>query len=303
MNKLLLASASALALFSASAVQAEEVKAPEAWSTIDVNMYGEVRAFVEGGSADGQDLEVKASDTKIGVKAKSKGPAYAFGNIMLGVDVNGDGNDDVNTLYAYVGVGADKLGEASLGKTKSLADDWSNKTDVFMSAGNQAVQKPIKKMANSVKYTNSLGAFSVGGQAQLIDGATDETVDLYQIGAAYSGIVDVGATMANDVVADVTYFGLGVSKDIGPIMVAGGVSMMQPDAGTDVLGMEAVAGYTFGKTQVLGGFAKTDADGDDGDVNSEVNYKFASWATGFTNVEYDVASSDYTYRAGLSLTW
>jgi len=47
MNKLLLASASALALFSASAVQAEEVKATEAWSTIDVNMYGEVRAFVE----------------------------------------------------------------------------------------------------------------------------------------------------------------------------------------------------------------------------------------------------------------
>ena len=303
MNKLLLASASALALFSASVVQAEEVKVDEAWSAIDVNMYGEVRAFVEGGSADGKDLEVKASDTKIGVKAKSKGPAYAFGNLMIAVDVNADGNDDLRTLYGYVGIGAEKLGELSGGRTKSLADDMSNKTDVFMSAGNQAVQKPTKQMNSSLKYTNSLGPIAIGAQAQLLDGTTDETVDLYQVGVGYNGVVDAGLTMANDVVNDITYFGAGVSKDIGPIMVAAGVSMTQPDAGTDVLGMEAVAGYTLGKAQILGGFAKTDADADDGDVTGELNYKFAKWATGFTNVEYDVASSDYVYRAGLSLTW
>lgn len=284
------------------AAQTEKSPVATVVETLDVNVTGEVRAFVEGSSTNDHDLEVKSTDTHLGVDARSKGITYVFGHVSASVDVNGDGNDDVTTNYGYVGVGHQVYGELSAGKTKSIMENFVNKTDVFYNAGNTGVQKTEKKMRNSIKYTNELSDIKFGAQAQMTDDAQDKTLDLYQIGAEYMG---VGVAYAKDALNDINYYGVGVSKDIDKFIVAASYTVKDAaNDANDVNGYELVGGYRVtDRATVLAGYQDTDVTGDDGTVTAGVQYSLFKDTTWFTNMDYDVDASDYTYRTGISLVF
>lgn len=314
-----------LASLLASPAFAEEKKA-EAPATptsvvdkLEVNVTGEVRAFVEGSKATDHDLEVKSTDTNLGVNVKSKGTTYVFGHLSAAVDINGNGNDDVTTNYGYVGVGNAVFGELSIGKTKSIMEEFVNKTDVFYSAGNLGVQKTEKKMRNSMKYMNAINDVSFGIQAQMTDDAQDKSIDLMQVGAGYMGL---GVTIARDAVNDINWYGVGYSHTfMDKILVAASYTIKDNAAISDASfmdtlkwdnsdttgvtrGIEVAAGYNFTpSTQALIGYQDTDVVGDDGAVTTELRHSVSKSATAFTNVTYDIDSEDYVYRAGVSVTF
>ena len=293
---------------------AEKPAVAKVVDNLDINFKGEVRAFVEGGNAADHDLEVKSTDTNVGVDVRSKGITYVFGHLSATVDITG--TDAVNTNYGYVGVGHQVYGELSAGKTKSIMEEFVNTTDMFYSAGNLAIQKTTKKQADSVKYMNSFGDVKVGAQAQMTDNAADDnTLDTYQIGVGYKNF---GVTYSDDQTNSTQYYGIGAShKFLDKITVAANYTVKDAGSGNNLGDMfmwnssdtsgvtravEAAVGYDLtNKTMVLGGYQKTDVSSDDGDVTFEVNHKLYKDATVFANVDYDVASSDYGYRTGLSV--
>lgn len=293
---------------------AEKPAVAKVVDNLDINFKGEVRAFVEGGNAADHDLEVKSTDTNVGVDVRSKGITYVFGHLSATVDITG--TDAIDTNYGYVGVGHQVYGELSAGKTKSIMEEFVNTTDMFYSAGNQAVQKTTKKQADSIKYMNSFGDVKVGAQAQMTDNAADDnTLDTYQIGVGYKNF---GVTYSDDQTNSTQYYGIGAShKFMDKITVAANYTVKDAGSGNNLGDMfmwnssdtsgvtravEAVVGYDLSvKTMVLAGYQKTDVSSDDGDVTFEVNHKLYKDATVFANVDYDLASSDYVYRTGVSV--
>ena len=268
-----------------------------------VTLFGEARAFVEGGTATGKDPELKTSDSKLGVKFSNQFSPIAsvFGELSVDVDINGDGNDDVTSRFGYVGVKSDTLGALSIGKTESIMENYVNKGAQFKASGNGGIQQPSDKLTNSVKYekTTPLGV-TFGAQSQILDGVTDETFDLWQIGATYEGI---GVTYADDVINNTSYYGIGASRSYGPISASGSFSV-QDTTTTDIMGYEVVGGYTIKETiTILAGYGDTDATGDDGLTTGGVHYKLGSDAVLFTEIDYDLDTEESVYSAGLGITF
>ena len=269
----------------------------------EVKVFGEARAFVEGGTATGKDPELKTSDSKLGVKFSNQFSPLAsvFGELSVDVDINGDGSDDITSRFGYVGVKSDLLGALSIGKTSSIMDSYVNKGAQFKASGNGSIQQTPFKLTNSVKYekTTPIGV-TFGAQSQMLDGATDETFDLWQIGATYQG---VGVTYADDVINNISYYGIGASRSYGPISASGSFSV-QDTTTTDIMGYEVVGGYTIKETTtILAGYGDTDATGDDGLITGGVHYKLGSDAVLFTEIDYDLDTEESVYSAGLGITF
>ena len=269
----------------------------------EVTVFGETRAFVEGGTATGKDPELKTSYSKLGVKYNNQFSPLAsvFGELSVDVDINGDGSDDITSRFGYVGVKSDLLGTLSIGKTSSIMDSYVNKGAQFKASGNGSIQQTPFKLTNSVKYekTTPIGV-TFGAQSQMLDGATDETFDLWQIGASYQG---VGVTYADDVINNISYYGIGASRSYGPISASGSFSV-QDTTTTDIMGYEVVGGYTIKETTtILAGYGDTDATGDDGLITGGVHYKLGSDAVLFTEIDYDLDTEESVYSAGLGITF
>ena len=81
--------------FTANAGEKLALPSPEG---VDITTYGEVRAYVESATTNDVDTAIKTSDSKIGLKFKTKEPVYVFGEMSANVDLSSDGADDVTTL-------------------------------------------------------------------------------------------------------------------------------------------------------------------------------------------------------------
>jgi|TARA_R110000824_G_scaffold352386_1_gene539452 predicted porin len=269
----------------------------------EVNVFGEARAFIEGGTVTGKDPELKTSDSKLGVKFTNHvNPLISiFGELSVDVDINGNGSDDVTTRYGYVGMESDFLGAISLGKTESIMETYVNKGAQFKASGNGSIQQPSDKLTNSIRYekVTPLGV-TLGIQSQMLDGATDETFDLWEVGVTYEG---VGVTYADDAVNNISYYGIGVSRTYDALSAHGSFSV-QDTTTTDIIGYELVAGYAFKENLTfLAGYGDTDVTGDDGLITGGAHYEISSDAVLFTEIDYDLDTEESVYSAGLGITF
>ena len=267
----------------------------------ELTVFGEARAFIEGGTATGKDPEMKTSDSKLGVKFTNQVNPLAsiFGELSVDIDINGNGSDDVTTRYGYIGVENNFLGAISFGKTESLMESYVNKTSQFKTRGNGSIQQPSDKLTNSIRYekVTPLGV-TLGIQSQMLDGATDETFDLWEVGVTYEG---VGVTYADDAVNNISYYGIGASRSYGPFSGYGSFSV-QDTTTTDIMGYEVVASYTFKEDfTFLAGYGDTDTVGDDGLITGGTHYEINSDSILFTEVDYDLNTEESIYSAGLSI--
>lgn len=275
------------------------VKAP---TGVDMTTYGEVRAYVETSTEDDVDTAIKTSDSKVGLKFKTLDPLYVFGEISANVDLSSDGEDDLTTRFGYIGLGNEKYGELSIGRTMSIMDTFVDKADVFYGAGNQGVQKTPFSMNNSLKYTGSFSGIDVGFQTQMTDDSANHNLDLYQFGLGYKG---VGVSYARDEINSSDYYGLGVSKKFGKIGAFGSISILDDDTqSNDAVGYELAGSYNFNeKLTLLGGWQDTDVESDDGNLTIESQYDIAKQSVFFTNVDYDLTTEEATLRTGVSFTF
>lgn len=316
LNKKFTAVLLASTVLTGAAFATEQAKEPSKEPLkVEVTRSGEVRAFVEYGNADGKELSVESTDTKFGVKAKSNGVIYGFGELNVAADING--SDVVTTDYGYVGIGNSRFGELSLGKQKSLAAEFANQTDVFYNAGNSAVQKPGDKVTKSVKYMGTFGPVSVGGLVSMDDTTSeDDHVDFYQVGV---GVLGFGASISQDQSNDSTWYNVGYAKKFGKVSVAATYSIADADSGAGIADMimydsdkttNVTRGYevAFGfdvtdKISVLGGFQDTDVAGDDGTMTAQVTYTINDHAVAFSNVDFARADETYVIKTGLSFVF
>jgi len=280
----------------------------------DVEIYGEVRAWAEVGSADNKDLSLETGDTKLGVKAKHKISPVLTGFGELSFDLNAATNT-VATRYAYAGLAHKTFGKASIGKTKSIGE-FIDAGDVFYTSGNQGVQKPSSKRQNSIKYVNKISDITVAVQTSATDEAANETLDLWQTAVKYEG---VALTIGKDNLNSINYYGVGVTRKYGPVLVGGSYSIKDTNDSADfidrivfdsdkttsvVRGYELVAGYDVDKNlTVLASFQDTDAATDDGNLTGGVHYKTHKDLVLFVETDYDLTTEDYVARTGLSFTF
>ena len=269
----------------------------------EITVFGEARAFIEGGTVTGKDPELKTSDSKLGAKFTNQvNPLISiFGELSVDIDINGNGSDDVTTRYGYVGMESDYLGSLSLGKTESLMETYVNKGAQFKASGNGSIQQPLDKLTNSIRYEkNTPLGLTLGIQSQMLDGATDETFDLWEVGVAYEGI---GVTYADDAINNISYYGIGASRSYDFLSVHGSFSV-QDTTTTDIMGYEVVAGYTFKENlTILAGYGDTDAVGDDGLITGGAHYEINSDSVFFTEIDYDIDTEESVYSAGLGITF
>tara|TARA_R100000808_G_C2155495_1_gene168257 strand:- start:25515 stop:26399 length:885 start_codon:yes stop_codon:yes gene_type:complete len=262
----------------------------------NVSMNAEVKAFIEFGTEDNKDAEIKSSDTNITLKVDHEvSPSItAFGELSADLDISSGNN--ITSRFGYVGLKNDRLGAFSIGKTMSIMDQYVDKADVFQNSGNQGVQKTPFKLSNSWKYENSFGDFKVGAQGRIYDDTKDEMFDLVQYGVVYKGIGIVGAWDNN---ADINYYGIGTKQEFGKYMVAGSLTLQ--DAATDVIGYELAAGYkVMPDLQFIGGWQDTDATGDDGNLTAGTYYTLGN-AELFAEGDFDLTTEDTTTRIGINI--
>lgn len=285
-----------------SAVNAKDKVAIPSPDGVDITTYGEVRAYVETSTVDDVDTAIKTSDSKVGLQFKTKEPVYVFGEISANVDLSADGTDDLTTRFGYIGVGNERMGELSIGRTMSIMDSFVDKADVFYGAGNQGVQKTPFSMNNSLKYSGNFSGIDVGVQTQMTDDADNHNLDLYQIGVGYKGI---GVAYARDEINSSDYYGLGVSQKFGKIGAYASVSVLDDDTqANDAVGYELAGSYDLNdKLTLLGGWQDTDVTSDDGNLTLESQYNIAKQSVFFTNIDYDLTTEDATLRTGLSFTF
>ena len=269
-----------------------------------IDVYGEVRAYVELGTATNKDMSIESNSTKIGVKFNTDlNTGYRlFGELSADVTVNGS-SDTIETRFGYVGLGHILYGDLSIGKTMSLMDPYVDKADIFYNGGNQGVQKTPFKLTNSLKYENKLPiGLKFGFQAQMTDEVTNETLDLWQIGVDYHGL---GIAYGRDNLNSASYYGIGLSRNYGPFLIAGSLSRKDNDDSTgtaDVLGYEISGAYDVSsEIKALAGYQDTDATGDAGNLTFGAEYVLYKDATLFNTVDYDLDTGDSTYRAGISI--
>jgi|TARA_B110000240_G_C13454349_1_gene433903 hypothetical protein len=273
-------------------------------SSVKVKVFGEARAFIEASDATNVDAEIKSTDSKLGVKFNSEGPIGVFGELSADVAVNGNGTDDLTTRFGYVGVNT-PFGDVSLGKQMSIMEIYVDKADIFMNGGNQSVQKQDFFQKNSLKYMGTFDKVSVGGLAVMTDDSSNKDIDSWQLGAGYEGegyVPSIGVAYARDAINDINHYGIGLSKTLNKLSLAGSFSVK--DQLVDVTGYELVAGYAVSDAlTVKGGYGDTDTAGDDGLVTAGAEYMLLKDALAFTTVDYDVDASNYTLRTGLSISF
>lgn len=325
--------AAAMAISVSANSFAEEAKKPIAIAP-EVEVTGKLLGYVES-DKDGN-AKVSSKTSEFGIKAKHDigNNTYVFGQISVGVDVDSSrsSSDQLSLKYGFVGIGNPTFGELSAGKTKSLMDDFTNKTDMFNIAGNSAFQKVDKQLTSSLKYTKKFGEFTVGAQAQFLNESNNvnqsKGMDLWIVGVGAYGF---GATFGSNENTKEKYYGVGYGRKFGAFSLAGTYSIKENQSGgtmTDIIlfdrvvpqpltasgdpsvvrGYEVVVGYDVtSDVTVLAGYQDTDHPEMNGVATGAVQYKLGKGTTWFTNVDYKRAvktasvnlDAETTLRTGL----
>ena len=266
-----------------------------------VSTYGQIEVYVEGGSSDTKNIELRTKNTRAGLKFNYElkecrlcpKELSIFGE--LSADIDGNGANALKTRYAYVGVKHYSLGALSAGRTKSIAE-YSDKADVFEIAGNNGVQKVSSKLNNSLKYEHKVNGVRIGAQMTATDESTNENVDLWQVAAQYYG---VAVTYSRDNLNNINYYGIGAERDFGPVLIAASYTVKDPEKVDATKGVEGVLGYDVTKQlTALVGYQDTDVTNDDGTITAGIHYKFAKNTTLFTEVDKNIFTKDYVFYSG-----
>ena len=212
-----------------------------------------------------------------------------------------DNNSDLETRYAYAGLGG-KYGEITYGKNDGALGVITDFTDIMAYHGNTAALKlPVAdRTDNMVSYSGQFEQLAVRASYRFADRTTDVNGfdDNEQDGFSLSGIyafadtgLELGAGFANQ--NDFDQYMLAASYTVGNFYVAGNYTGIEQDS-DDYKGYELAAAYTMGQTVFTSTYNKGDVEDTDTVENLavDVTYYFKPNFRGYASYNFDLMDNE-----------
>ncbi|EKM27164.1 gram-negative porin family protein [Vibrio sp. HENC-03] len=212
-----------------------------------------------------------------------------------------DNNSDLETRYAYAGLGG-KYGEITYGKNDGALGVITDFTDIMAYHGNTAALKlPVAdRTDNMVSYSGQFEQLALRASYRFADRTTDANGfdDNEQDGFSLSGIyafadtgLELGAGFANQ--DDVDQYMLAASYTVGNFYVAGNYTGIEQDS-DDYKGYELAAAYTMGQTVFTSTYNKGDVEDTDTVENLavDVTYYFKPNFRGYASYNFDLMDNE-----------
>ena len=212
-----------------------------------------------------------------------------------------DGNSDLETRYAYAGLGG-KYGEITYGKNDGALGVITDFTDIMAYHGNTAADKlaVADRTDNMVAYSGQFDQLAVRASYRFADRTTDANGfdDNEQDGFSLSGIYafadtgfELGAGFASQDKDD--QYMLAASYTVGNFYVAGNYTDIDYDS-VDYKGYELAAAYTMGQTVFTSTYNKGEVESEEAVENLavDVTYYFKPNFRGYASYNFDLMDNE-----------
>ncbi|MFG6247891.1 porin [Vibrio diabolicus] len=216
-----------------------------------------------------------------------------------------DNNSDLETRYAYAGLGG-KYGEVTYGKNDGALFVLTDFTDIMAYHGNTAALKlPVSdRTDNMLSYKGQFEQLAVRASYRFADRTTDAKgfTDNEEDGFSLSGIyafantgIELGAGYADQ--NDSDEFMLAAAYSVGDFYFAGnytGADMDVAGESADYKGYELAASYTMGQTVFTSTFNKGELEDADTVENLavDVTYYFKPNFRGYASYNFDLMDNE-----------
>ncbi|HDU8577365.1 TPA: porin [Vibrio diabolicus] len=216
-----------------------------------------------------------------------------------------DNNSDLETRYAYAGLGG-KYGEVTYGKNDGALFVLTDFTDIMAYHGNTAALKlPVSdRIDNMLSYKGQFEQLAVRASYRFADRTTDAKgfTDNEEDGFSLSGIyafantgIELGAGYADQ--NDSDEFMLAAAYSVGDFYFAGNYTGADVDVAgesADYKGYELAASYTMGQTVFTSTFNKGELEDADTVENLavDVTYYFKPNFRGYASYNFDLMDNE-----------
>ena len=210
-----------------------------------------------------------------------------------------DNNSDLETRYAYAGLGG-KYGEVTYGKNDGALFVLTDFTDIMAYHGNTAALKlPVSdRTDNMLSYKGQFEQLAVRASYRFADRTTDNNEDGFSLSGIYAFAntgIELGAGYADQ--NDSDEFMLAAAYSVGDFYFAGNYTGADVDVAgesADYKGYELAASYTMGQTVFTSTFNKGELEDADTVENLavDVTYYFKPNFRGYASYNFDLMDNE-----------
>jgi len=168
-----------------------------------------------------------------------------FAKLEVGVDTDDSGSNTFDSRLAYVGLDTE-IGDISVGRqSHPYTDNVATRASIFNVYGGNSSFSYGTRSSNSLAYSHTIGIISIDALT-VVDGSSgeDNGMDSYEWSASANLLgSNVSAGFADDIVNDISYYGVSAETSLDKLTVSSSYTMK--DAATDLTAWEVGANYSI----------------------------------------------------------
>ena len=168
-----------------------------------------------------------------------------FAKLEVGVDTDDSGSNTFDSRLAYVGLDTE-IGDISVGRqSHPYTDNVATRASIFNVYGGNSSFSYGTRSSNSLAYSNKIGIVSIDALT-VVDGSSGEVngMDSHEWSASANLLgSNVSAGFADDIVNDISYYGVSAETSLDKLTVSSSYTMK--DAATDLTAWEVGANYSI----------------------------------------------------------
>ena len=168
-----------------------------------------------------------------------------FAKLEVGVDTDDAGSNTFDSRLAYVGLDTE-IGDISVGRqSHPYTDNVATRASIFNVYGGNSSFSYGTRSSNSLAYSNKIGIVSIDALT-VVDGSSgeDNGMDSYEWSASANLLgSNVSAGYADDIVNDISYYGVSAETTLDKLTVSSSYTMK--DAATDLTAWEVAGKYSI----------------------------------------------------------
>ena len=193
--------------------------------------------------------KLEDNGSKIGVEVIDLGvegdTITGFAKLEVGVDTDDSGSNTFDSRLAYVGLDTE-IGDISVGRqSHPYTDNVATRASIFNVYGGNSSFSYGTRSSNSLAYSNKIGIVSIDALT-VVDGSSgeDNGMDSYEWSASANLLgSNVSAGYADDIVNDISYYGVSAETTLDKLTVSSSYTMK--DAATDLSAWEVAGKYSI----------------------------------------------------------
>ena len=193
--------------------------------------------------------KLEDNGSKIGVEVIDLGvegdTIIGFALLEVGVDTDDSGSNTFDSRLAYVGLDTE-IGDISVGRqSHPYTDNVATRASIFNVYGGNSSFSYGTRSSNSLAYSNKIGIVSIDALT-VVDGSSgeDNGMDSYEWSASANLLgSNVSAGYADDIVNDISYYGVSAETTLDKLTVSSSYTMK--DAATDLTAWEVAGKYSI----------------------------------------------------------